>query len=159
MPEDRIKSLQDEAREKRLNTNALVNRIVENYLDYHKPASQANMMYLPKNVIKMMLENISEQTLDKATNALNSEIVDFAYLRGDRYGDNLLFNALMTWLSESQFYVTDSFDGNRRIIAVNHNMGLTISKFLSQCLQNILQEGDGKRLTAQATDNSLIFHN
>lgn len=156
MQEDRIRSLRIEATKERLNMNALVNRIIATYLDYHKPASETQMMYFPKKAIISMLSDVTEEHLDYLSKIIESEINDLIYIKGEQNDEEAVLKGLMTWMKESQFFVTDSFYGNKRIIVVKHDMGTGMSLLVSKCLSDLMK-GENKHLSIETREGSFII--
>lgn len=59
-------------------------------------------------------------------------------------------------MKESQFFVTDSFDGNKRVIVVKHDMGTGMSLLVSKYLSDLVK-GENKHLNIETREGSLII--
>lgn len=156
MRADRIKSLQNEAAKERLTMNALVNKIVATYIDYHKPASEADMMYFPKKPIMSMLNCVPENLIDNLAEATESEITDFVYMKDNHHDADAVLKALMTWMSESGFVVSVSSDSSKHVIVTKHDMGINMSLLLSRCFQKVLEETN-RQITVETRNDSVIL--
>lgn len=141
LPRHRIRMLKQEARNQQLTANALANKIIGNYFDFNLVASSSGMMPFPKMLLKAMIDQLEDEeiaALCKST--AQSELLDLVYVKRNEFTLETFLDTMLTWMRFSGFPYNETFDDEKRIIAIHHNMGAKWSRFMKGCLELVFSK-------------------
>ncbi len=136
MPVSVIHRLKQEARDRRLTSNALMNQIVGNYFDFYNVAANVGMMPLSKRLIKEMVDLLNTDDLAKLAKLVGElDLPDLAYMKRNKFTLETFLECFLDWIKFCGFPYKYSSEDGRRTISIEHNMGIRWSEFLSEILE------------------------
>ena len=147
LPKNLVDQLRKEADSQRINTSALMNRIVASYFDYHKMMEGRGMVVVPKKALMMMLNNMPEKQMPELAKSMQEEFVNFAYLKEGGPNMDSMLQTFMAWLHDSGIQTREVQEDSERVIVVNHEMGKKMATLLSMLFTNSFDGAGGKATT------------
>lgn len=147
LPKTLVDQLRKEADNQRINTSALMFRIVSAYFDYYKLLEGRSMVVMPKKVLTMMLNNMPEKQMPELASAMQNEFVNFAYMKDGGPNPDSMLQTFLTWLQDSGIPAREVQEDHERVIVVNHEMGKKMAVLLSELFTKSFGGVDGKVTT------------
>lgn len=137
-------ALQEEAENKGVSVNVLVNQILRRYALYTRWADKGNIMKVTKPMFHKILNELSEETLESLGEGSGlTDVLDILNMMGKPVNyDSLVYmisehlggNDLFRW-----FTCYHHIQGDKDLFHLQHSFGLGWSKFLNKYLKNSLK--------------------
>ena len=158
-----IKSLRDEAKQKDISTNTLLNQIVKEHLKWHANASNAGFIAVTRFLITNLISHLSEQEIiSLAENVAKNTNKDTILLIENEYTMKSSLDFIESWIKISGYKYRHRKinDGqNRHMYVIQHDMGIKWSIYLASIYQFLFEElrKDKRRIEFEKTENTLAF--
>jgi hypothetical protein len=162
-----LKSLREEAKQKDISTNTLLNQIVKEHLKWHANASNAGFIAVRRLLITSLLSNLSEQEIISiAENVAKNTNKDTILLLENEYTMKSALDFIESWIKISGYkykHHHEINDGqNRHMYLIQHDMGIKWSIYLVNLYQFLfddIKKDDNKRriIEFEKTENTLAF--
>jgi hypothetical protein len=159
-----MKSLRDEAKQKDISTNTLLNQIVKVHLKWHANASNAGFIAVRRLLITSLISYLSEQEIiSVAENVAKNTNKDTILLLENEYTMKSALDFIENWIKISGYKYKhhEINDGqNRHMYVIQHDMGIKWSIYLTNLYQFLFDDvnKDNKRkIEIEKTENTLTF--
>ena len=159
-----MKSLRQEAKQKDISTNTLLNQIVKEHLRWHANASNAGFIAVRRLLITSLISHLSEQEIiSVAENVAKNTNKDTILLLEDEYTMKSALDFIEIWIKISGYKYKhhEINDGqNRHMYVIQHDMGIKWSIYLANLYQFLFDEvkKDNKiRAKFEKTENTIAF--
>ncbi|HEX5186375.1 MAG TPA: hypothetical protein VFV86_05740 [Nitrososphaeraceae archaeon] len=153
-----MNELRNEAEQKLVSVNALLNQIVRTYTKWHKPAKRAGLIYINRFLYKDIVEHIPN---DKIKTIANNYARDFFMDTIEMFDEvpsiSFYIDYLPTWLEISGFnYRINQENPDYLSIKIQLDLGQRFSEFIAVKIQNILEALNQREAKIEATDHLVI---
>jgi len=156
IPTDTLSELREESNRKQVSLNILVNQIFNDYLDWHRYASQGRSIDYPRSVITSVFDKLTKEELSEiAVDIAKKNFVDLALLRGE-VTLSFYLDTIQNWLRISALPYKHEVNDNVHNFIIEHRMGKNFSIFLKEYNSNILDFLEVKS-DFSITDNIVAF--
>lgn len=158
-----IKSLREEAKQKDIRTNTLLNQIVKEHLKWHANASNAGFIAIRRLLITNLMSYLSEQEIIcVAENVAKNTNKDTILLFKNEYTIKSALEFIEDWIKISGYKYKhhEINDGqSRHMFIIQHDMGIKWSIYLANLYQFLFDEvkKDKRRIEFEKTENTLAF--
>lgn len=153
-----LEKLKQEAKQKNITMNSLVNQIIDMYASWHMHAPKTGMIQVWKGVISDLLSGYTYPELEKiAKKNIELSAKDTAlFLSSDFTFENLIENH-KNWLIASGFpFKYEQNDSSYKII-MHLDMGKKWSFFVSKCLEGMFTKLKNVEVSFEVSEKSLIM--
>ena len=146
-----MKSLRQEAKQKDISTNTLLNQIVKAHLKWHANASNAGFIAVRRLFITNVISHLSEQEIISiAENVAKNTNKDTLLLLENEYTMRSALDFIEEWIKISgyKYKHQEIKEGqNRHMYVIQHDMGIKWSIYLANLYQFLFDEvkKDNKR--------------
>jgi hypothetical protein len=153
-----MNELRNEAEQKIVSVNALLNQIVKSYTKWHKPAKKAGLIYINKFLYKDIVEHIPEDKIKTITDNYASHFfMDTIQMFEEVPSVSFYIDYLLMWLEISGFnYRINQENPGYLSIKIQLDMGQRFSEFIAAKIQNILEVLKQTEAKIEATDHLVI---
>ena len=159
-----MKSLREEAKQKDISTNTLLNQIVKVHLKWHANASNAGFIAVSRLLIISLISHLSEQEIiSVAENVAKNTNKDTILLLENEYTMKSALDFIENWIKISGYKYKhhEINDGqNRHMYVIQHDMGIKWSIYLANLYQFLFDEvkkDNKRRIEIEKTENTLAF--
>jgi predicted DNA-binding ribbon-helix-helix protein len=124
-----LKSLREEAKQKDISTNTLLNQIVKEHLKWHANASNASFIAVRRLLVTNLISHLSEQEIiSVAENVAKNTNKDTILLLENEYPMKSALDFIESWIKISGYkykHHHEINDGqNRHMYIIQHDMGI-----------------------------------
>ena len=159
-----LKSLRQEAKQKDISTNTLVNQIVKEHLHWHANAPKAGFIAVRRCLIMDLLNYLSErEIISVAEHVSKTTTKDSILFIEKEYTMKSALEFLENWIKISGYvyrYEELSDDGqHKHMYLIQHDMGIKWSIYLSNLYQFLFDElrKNKEKIEFEKTENTLAF--
>lgn len=155
--EDVLYELQSKSRSENVSLNTLVSQILENYVQWHMRACGAGLIYINKEILRRLLEELDEDKICKIasqTAKLVGKTVQL-YMTG-RYDVETWKSLMRGRLRNSSFPFQEYTDDDKTSFIIEYDMGKKFSMFFMEFNKQILQDL-GADAKLDCTDKGLVI--
>ena len=159
-----MKSLREEAKQKDISTNTLLNQIVKVNLKWHANASNVGFIAVRRLLITSLISHLSEQEIiSVAENEAKNTNKDTILLLENEYTMKSALDFIENWIKISGYkYKHHEINNgqNRHMYVIQHDMGIKWSIYLTNLYQFLFDDvnKDNKRkIEIEKTENTLAF--
>lgn len=121
IPANKLDLLHLESATKQVSLNTLVNRILNEYLQWHSLASSAKLYYLPKSFL-----------------IAKNDLVDISLFLKGKFNLTSISEITETWLRIAQMSYRSEISGDSCRIVIQHDMGLKYSYLIKEISRYLL---------------------
>jgi hypothetical protein len=160
LQKDQLDQLRQEAKEKQISLNTLVNQIVDFYVNYALNAPKAGMMSVHKLSQNLLLDGYSEDEIKEIAKCLSKAIrIETPLLIRGRYNFQAVLENYGYWLKATGFQYRYSKDAerNRYTFIVEHDIGRKFSLYAAECSKLYFEPVVTKEIEYSITDNSIMI--
>ena len=154
-----MKNLREEAKQKDISTNTLLNQIVKEHLKWHANASNAGFIAVSRLFITSLISHLSEQDIISITeHVAKNTNKDTILLLENEYTMKSALDFIENWIKISgyKYKHREIDDGqNRHMYVIQHDMGIN-GLFIWRYLFDEVKK-DNKRIEFEKTENTLVF--
>ncbi len=157
MPTETIEKLQGIADERGVKVNALVNDVLERFLNWGVFAERYGMVTLSKEAYRSLLDEIDVNRVpDVAEKAVNYT-KEFALLKFRKFTPEVVLSVLQDYSSYANLGITSmNKDGDEIVITTHHPHGLKHSLLAKAITENLLEEVTGSKPEIMITENIAV---
>lgn len=160
-----LKSLREEAKQKDISTNTLLNQIVKEHLKWHANASNAGFIAVSRILITSLISHLSEQEIISVTEHVAKKTnKDTILLLENEYTMTAALDFIENWIKISGYKYKHhkiNDDQNRHMYVIQHDMGIKWSIYLASLYQFLFDEvkkdNKTRRIEFEKTENTLAF--
>ena len=157
-----LKSLRNEAEQKDISTNTLVNQIINEHLSWHSNAAKAGFIAVRRPFVTKVINNLSEQEIiSLAEYVAKSANKDAILLIKKEYTMKSALAFWESWIKISGYPYRHEETNNghvRHYYVIQHDMGKKWSIYLANLYQFLFDElGQSKKIEFDKTENTLAF--
>lgn len=158
-----LKSLRQEAKQKDISTNTLVNQIVKEHIHWHANAPKAGFIAVRRCLIMDLLNYLSErEIISVAEHVSKTTTKDSILLIEKEYTMKSALDFIENWIKISGYTYRheELSDGkNRHMYLIHHDMGIKWSIYLSNLYQFLFDElrKSKEKIEFEKTENTLAF--
>ena len=153
-----MNELRNEADQKIISVNALLNQIVKSYTKWHKPAKRAGLIYINRYLYKDIVEHIPEDKIKIITdNYARDFFMDTIEMFEEVPSVSFYIDYLLMWLEISGFnYRINQENPDYLSIKIQLDLGQRFSEFIAAKIHNILLILNQPEAKIEATDHLVI---
>jgi hypothetical protein len=148
--ENLIKKMRDEAEDREISLNTLVNQIFKRYVEWGSYEPKVGMIPIAKPVVNQLFENISEDKIvEIATKVGRNTVKDIALFMKHKIDMDSFLEWFETRMKTASVEISHQIleDGNKmHSYIIRHDLGKNWSIFHKTIFESILQEVLGKPL-------------
>lgn len=154
------KMLEEEAAKEKITVNSLVSRMLWNYQKRCQYCLHYNLMLVDPTVFKAMLENMSDEAVEKLGSSLGPSVMKENLARlgmspAEGSVEFIVVEALGQW---TKWYDADvGQTSNGRVYYLHHILGKKWSIFLKNFFEQAMAQLLNLNLKIETTENSIIF--
>ncbi len=157
-----VEKLRQEANQKDITINALLNQIIKQHIDWHSIAHKAGFIAVRGALITRLLDEVGDEKRIKliAADLAKSSNKDLLLALKDKYDVAAALGFVESWLKITGFpYKHDISSSSSDIhrFMIHHNMGRRWSVYLSELYRNLFQELNVTEIYTDITNNILTF--
>ncbi len=157
-----VEKLRQEADQKDVTINTLLNQIIKQHIDWHSIAHKAGFIALRGALITRLLDEIGDENRIKliAADHVRSSNKDLLLVLKDKYDIEAALAFIESWLKISGFAYKHDISSNSSNVhrfMIHHNMGRRWSLFLSELCRNLFVALNVSEIYIDTTDNTLTF--
>ena len=157
---DQLNKLREEAEEKRISLNTLVNQIVDSYVNYYSSASKADVIPITRQEIMMLLEGYNEDQIKAMSERAIKIVREETVLQlNARYDFKALLDTFGHWMRATGFPYRHIYpkhnDNNRHTFIIQHDMGRKYSLFTAVAIKIYFEPLVNKPVQYSITDNAI----
>jgi hypothetical protein len=154
--------LRNEADQKDISANTLINQIIKEHLNWHSNAAKAGFIAVRRPFVTKLINNLSEQEIiSLAEYVAKSANKDAVLLLKKEYTIKSGLAFLESWIKISGYpyrHEMTNNDQNRHLYVIQHDMGIKWSIYLASLYQFLFDElGQKKKIEFDKTENTLAF--
>jgi len=153
-----LEKIKQEAQEKNLTTNVLINQILNQHTAWHSYAPQAGMISLWRDIPLLLLDKYTLSDLEKlAKRIVDNNAKDTAILLNTEFSSESLIRLMKNWLKVSGFpYKYEKSNSVHKLI-MQFDMSKKWSFFVAKCCEETFHILGETKIKSEITDNSLIL--
>jgi len=153
-----LNELRQESVQKVEKINTLANRIFKSYVNWHKPANSAGLVYISKAFLVEALGSLADEQIVKlAKNYVKSQIKDKIHMLRRDYTVLSFLDVLCSWLELGDFHYRHDESNNYNTYVIQLDMGRKWSIFFGKYLQYAFEDLKVKNVEFEVTDNMVMF--
>jgi hypothetical protein len=156
-----VEKLRQEANQKDVTINTLLNQIMKQHIDWHSIAHKAGFIAVRSTLVRRLFDEIGDEQKIKliAADLAKCSNKDSLLVLRDRYDVTAALKFIESWIKVSGFpYKHDIIiDSNVHRFMIHHNMGRKWSLYLSELYRNLFQDLNVTEIHVDITDNTLAF--
>lgn len=150
--------LRNEAKEKQISLNTLLNQLAIQHLDWHAHAAKAGFITVRKGKIMKMLEKISEKDIiEIAEYIAKKESKDFVLMLRNEYNIHSSLDVIESWIKIAGYSYRHEVKGEEHSYTIQHDMGRKWSLYLKEQYRFIFEDFGLPRVDFDPSENTLSF--
>lgn len=155
---DILERLRNEANDKQISLNNLINQVITQHLDWHAYASKAGFIAVTRGTVMKMLEKISEEDITEIGQFVaEKESKDFIIMLRNEYSVSSALQVLDTWLKIVGYSYKHEVRGSEHSYIIYHNMSTKWSLYLIGLFRLVSEDFGLPRIYFDAGENTLFF--
>lgn len=155
--EEVLYELQTKSRNENISLNTLVSKVLQNYVEWHMRACEAGLMYVNKEILRSLLEELDEYKISKVASQMAKLVGKTLnlYMTG-RYDIESWKSLMRLRLRNSGFPFQEYEKDGKTSFIIEYSMGKKFSMFSMEFNKQLLQDlGADARL--DCSDNGLVI--
>ncbi|MDQ3967435.1 MAG: hypothetical protein M3275_03460 [Thermoproteota archaeon] len=154
-----LKKLRNEADEKQISLNTLMNQIVTQHLEWHANAAKAGFTTMRKGTVVKMLEKISEQDIISIAELVaKKESKGFIMMLRNEYSLTSALEVLETWIKIAGYSYRHNVRGDsEHSYIIYHDMSRKWSLYLKELFRFIFEDFGLARVDFDIGEDTLAF--
>lgn len=152
-----LESLEKIADSQSITLNSLVNKVIQDHVNWHALSAQSGLISFPKGLVKKLIADKSEPQIEKiAKQVVEKDMEDIMLLMRGRFTVDTFINIVETWAKVSHMSFNHDQNDGRHEIVLKHDLGPKWSVYLSKFYQIIFDNLEAK-CDAKSTSNSVVL--
>jgi hypothetical protein len=153
-----LEDLRQESEQKMESINILANQIFKSYVNWHKPANKAGLIYISKALFARAMDGLTdEQIVELADYMAKYHVKEEMHMLRREYTFSCFIDVLLSWLEVSGFHYRHDNVNNADIYVMHFDMGRKWSLFFGKFLQFVFEDLKLKNIEFEVTDNMIVF--
>jgi predicted DNA binding CopG/RHH family protein len=153
----KLEALRNDAEEKQVSLNTLVNQILTNYIEWDMIAAKAGYVILQKDVLRELFGSTDAETLKRiAAHSVSSSKDTLLLMMGD-YNLDVYLSLVKNRAKKSGFIYREYREEKTRKIVIQHDMGRHWSVFFKEHTEQIIH-AIGYKARVDYTDNAIVIN-
>lgn len=153
-----LDALREEAEQRMESVNTLLNQIVKSYVNWHKPAKNAGLLYINKILYKELVESLSEEQIKKIPyNFIKIFFKDTLEMLEKEVSVSSYISILIKWIELSGFNYRIDEDHDYIIYKIQFEMGRKFSQFIGNMIKDSIEQLNGNDVCIEVTDHLVII--
>ncbi|HET8792920.1 MAG TPA: hypothetical protein VFM31_03925 [Nitrososphaeraceae archaeon] len=153
-----LNKLKNEAQQKEISVNTLINQTLRHHFDWHANAAIAGFIPVRRSLIIKLMEHISEENITNiAEHIIKRETKDILLMLRGEYSIESALDFIETQIKVSGYSYRHEVNYERHHFAIKHEMGMKYSLYLKQLFRFIFEEFGLGRVVFDVRDNTLSF--
>jgi hypothetical protein len=157
-----LRNLRHEAGQKDISTNALVNKLIKDHLNWHSNAAKAGFIPVRRRFISKIIKYLPEQEIISLAEYVAKTIKDSILLIENEYAIESALDFLESWIKISDYPYRHEETNNhqKHSYVIQHDMGMKVSIYLASLFQFVFDDlnlGQNKTIEFDNTENTLAF--
>jgi predicted DNA binding CopG/RHH family protein/uncharacterized protein YihD (DUF1040 family) len=154
-----LEKLKQEAAQKEVSLNTLINQIAKHHTDWHSSSVQAGLISVRKRLIVQLIEKLGDEEIRPLAADIAKEAdKEFIRLLRREYNIESALDLVEIWAKVSGFpYRRDTIKDSVHEFYLQHDMGRKWSQYLSELYRNLFEEFQIAKVRFDITDNTLYF--
>jgi hypothetical protein len=149
--------IREEALQKDISVNTLLNQITKQYVQWHSHAAAAGFVTVRKQLIMKLINRLDEAEISNIAKEMSMQSKDFVLLLRNEYQLESVIDVIQTWISVSAYKYKSEMKGATQLHIIQHEMGKKWSFYLAELYRYIFEELKVKVDFDMLTDNTLSF--
>jgi hypothetical protein len=113
--------------------DSIVNQIIKEHFPSNALATQAKLYYLPKHLLRSIVNQLTEQELcELARDTAKKDVLDISLILGGQLTIASILNVAKTWLKISQLPNRWELTGSSCKIIIEHDLGFKYSYLIKE---------------------------
>ena len=155
---DVLDKLKNEAKEKQISLNTLLNQLAIQHLGWHAHAAKAGFITVRKGKIIKMLEKISEKDIiEIAEYIAKKESKEFVLMLRNEYNIHSSLDVIESWIKIAGYSYRHEVRGAEHSYIIQHDMGRKWSLYLKEQYRFIFEDFGLPRVEFDLSENTLSF--
>lgn len=157
VPEKIINELENEAENKKISENVLVNQILEKYVQWDRFSNKIGMIPVPRDILMDLGEGMTASDIDMIVDAIKPIIKNNVMFIKGKYDLKRCIESLEDYIRATGMNSDHRIEGSLHHFIIQHDLGNTWSLFVEQLLKEIFHEFlPEKNIQTQSTDSTVI---
>jgi hypothetical protein len=153
-----IDDLHKESKQKMQDLDLLINKILRNYVVWHKPSTIGGNIPFSKGLITRIFDNLNDELMDKiAKDYVKYEFKDQLFMLGREYTLLSYMDAVCSWCEASGFACRHDETNDADIYTIRFDMGKKWAIFFGKFVQVIAEHFEEKKLKLEVINNTVLF--
>lgn len=153
-----LAKLKNEAKDKQISLNTLLNQLAIQHLDWHAHAAKAGFITVRKGKIMKMLEKISEKDIiEIAEYIAKKESKDFVLMLRNEYNIHSSLDVIESWIKIAGYSYRHEVKSAEHSYLIQHDMGRKWSLYLKEQYRFIFEDFGLPRVEFDLSENTLSF--
>jgi hypothetical protein len=155
---DALKSLRSRAERDGLSLNSLINNIIIEHEEWHQIAATAGMFYIPKTVVRYLMDGASDEKLAKlAALTFEKETKRRTVVFKKSFDLDSFLWVIETWARISRFHVERSDDGVYAKVTIVHGVNERFSFYMKEYLSTVFGRLGCRKVAIDIGDDAFSF--
>jgi hypothetical protein len=156
--QDVLDELRKESEQKMQDLDALINKILKFYFEWHKPSTISGNIPFSKALLARIFNNLNDELMDKiAEDFVKYELKEQLFMLGREYTLLSFMNVVCSWCDASGFPYRHEKTNNADIYTIRFDLGEKWPIFFGKFVQAIAKHFKIKNLEAEVTNNTVTF--
>ena len=148
--------IREEALQKDISVNTLLNQIIKQHVQWHSHAGAAGFVTVRKQLIMKLINRLDEVEISNIAKEISTECKDFVLLLRNEYQLESVLDVIQTWISVSTYKYKSEMRESTQLHIIQHEMGKKWSFYLAELFRYIFEELKVK-VDFDTTENTLSF--
>ena len=158
-----LAKLKEEAKQKQVSVNTLINQITKQHTDWHSAAAEAGFIPVRRHLLVKLLQKFDDTKEEEQIRSLAADMArdankDFISLLRREYGIQSTLDIIETWIRVSGYsYRREIVNNSGHRFFIQHDMGRKWSLYLSELYRGMIQEFGVSNIGFDISENTLTF--
>lgn len=158
IPEDLAEALETEAEMKNISPSNLLSQILRHHTGFEGTMGKAGLVAFPKPLLKKLMEGYPEkQALALADYVSKDVMVDMISVLQGEFTIESFLKVVESWSKTSHMPFRRESKGQLNTCVIQHDLNRNWSLYLGQLFKNVIEELSEKKVSIDASPNTLRF--
>lgn len=156
VPEYLIEDIEKEARTKIISTNALINKILIQYVTWDKYTERMRMYPVPKDSLQHILSHLDELQRNEAVDIIYDSIRDWTLISKKKFDIHTCLEVLEDYCRMVNVIVEEATSEGKRSYIIRHNLGRNVSDIVAELVTKIFWDILKIKVDIEMTNTTVI---
>ncbi len=158
IPEDLAESLETEADMKNITPSNLLTQILRHHSGFEGTMGKAGLVSFPRPLLKKLMERFPEKEVAALADYVSKDVmVDMMSVLQGEFTVESFMKVIEMWSRASQMPFRREAKGELNTFVIQHDLNKNWSLYLGYLFKNVIEELSEKRVSVDASPNSLRF--